>query len=368
LFRTFAALQPEQETTRWIEDFEEKSMKKKTRQKPIALLALTLIAAIFGGWIYYAIHSSAFSIQKPAEVYVNEQKDYNELLLQLQSAAQLKNPHFFDRLAQRMKYPQNMKSGKYEIRPGTSYIQAIRILRSGRQTPVKLTFNNIRSKAGLAERIGQQMMFSPADLLNCLNNPATAAKFDLDTTTILTLFIPNTYEIYWNTSADQFLERMKKEHDRFWNRDRLAKAHALHLSPAEVSILASIVEEETADRQEYPVIAGLYLNRLKKGMLLQADPTVKFAVGDVSLKRILNVHLQTDSPYNTYRHSGLPPGPVRIPSIPAIDGVLNRREHPYLYMCAKEDFSGTHRFAVTLEEHNRNAQRYRNALNRLNIR
>ncbi|MDR2806156.1 MAG: endolytic transglycosylase MltG [Dysgonamonadaceae bacterium] len=343
-------------------------MKKKTKQKWVVILVPALAAAFLLGFIYYTIHSSAFSIPKPVAVYVDEQKDYSQLLMQLQSAAQLKNPRFFDRLAQRMKYPQNMKPGKYEIRPGMSYIEAIRILRSGRQTPVKLTFNNIRLKTDLAERIGQQMMFSPDELLTCLNAPSVAASFDLDTATILTLFIPNTYEIYWNTPVAAFLERMKKEHDRFWNKERLAKANALHLSPTEASILASIVEEETAARQEYPVIAGLYLNRLKKGMLLQADPTVKFAVGDVTLKRILNVHLQTDSPYNTYLYQGLPPGPIRIPSIPAIDGVLNRSEHAYLYMCAKEDLSGTHRFAVTLEEHNRNAEHYHNALNRINIR
>jgi UPF0755 protein len=267
-----------------------------------------------------------------------------------------------------MKYPPNLKSGRYEIRPGMSYLDIVRMLRSGRQTPCKLTFNNIRLKTDLAERIGQQMMFSSDDLLSRLNDPAVARSFGLDTATILTLFIPNTYEIYWNTPVDRFLERMKKEHDRFWTADRLAKAQALHLSPTEVGILASIVEEETAKHHEYPIVAGLYLNRLRKGMLLQADPTVKFAVGDVTLKRILNAHLQIDSPYNTYRYPGLPPGHIRIPAIPAIDGVLNYSRHNYLYMCAKEDFSGTHNFAVTLGEHNRNAERYRNALNRLHIK
>ncbi|MDR1526785.1 MAG: endolytic transglycosylase MltG [Dysgonamonadaceae bacterium] len=344
-------------------------MKNKTVQWGIGILFfLGLIAALSAGFIYYAIHSSAFTIDQPVAVYVDAQKDYNRLLSQLQSTAHLKNRNLFNRLAHHMKYPQNMKTGKYDIRPGMSYIAAIRMLQSGRQTPIKLTFNNIRLKNDLVERIGRQMMFSPGDLLSRLNDPAVAVSFGLDTTTVLTLFIPNTYEMYWNMPADKFLERMKKEHDRFWTHERLSKAQALHLSPAEVTILASIVEEETASRWEYPIVAGLYLNRLKKGMLLQADPTVKFAVGDVTLKRILHVHLQMDSPYNTYLYSGLPPGPIRIPSIPAIDGVLNYSEHPYLYMCAKEDFSGTHNFSATLEEHNRNAKRYREALNRLHIR
>jgi UPF0755 protein len=344
-------------------------MKYKALKRGLKVLVyLMLAAAIGGGWAYYKVHAAAVEIEEPATVYVEEGTDFPTLLAQLQSAAQLKDKLLFDRLARQMKYPENIKSGRYEIRPGMSYLEIIRMLRSGRQTPCKLTFNNIRLKTDLAERIGQQMMFSPADLLSRLNDPAVARSFGLDTETILTLFIPNTYEIYWNTPVDRFLERMKKEHDRFWTAERLSKARALHLSPAEVGILASIVEEETAARQEYPIVAGLYINRLKKNMLLQADPTVKFAVGDVTLKRILNAHLRIDSPYNTYRHLGLPPGPIRIPSIPALDGVLNYNKHNYLYMCAKEDFSGTHNFAVTLGEHNRNAERYRNALNRLNIK
>ena len=341
---------------------------KMIKGRRIFIILLMLILALSGGFIYYALSSSTFFVKKPVAIYVDNSKDYPALLAQLQSAAQLKNPRLFNFLAQRMKYPENMKTGKYEIRSGMSYLEVIRMLRNGQQTPVKLTFNNIRLKTDLVDRIGQQMMFPPDDLLNLLNDSSVAASYNLDTTTILTLFIPNTYEIYWNLSASKFLERMKKECDRFWNPERLRKSQALHLSPVEVSILASIVEEETAVRQEYPIVAGLYLNRLKKGMLLQADPTVKFAAGDVRLQRILNRHLQIDSPYNTYKHSGLPPGPIRIPSIPAIDGVLNPSEHNYLYMCAKEDFSGTHNFAVTLTEHNRNAQRYWEVLNRRNIR
>jgi UPF0755 protein len=211
-------------------------------------------------------------------------------------------------------------------------------------------------------------MFDQEALLEKLNNQGVCKSFGFDNNTIMCMFIPNTYEVYWTISITQFLERMKKEHERFWTSERLNKARELSLSPVEVSILASIVEEETAAYSEYPIVAGLYINRLRKGWLLQADPTVKFAVGDFELRRILNFHLETDSPYNTYKNPGLPPGPIRIPSIAGIDAVLNYTHHNYLFMVAKEDFSGRHNFAVTLSEHNRFAEKYRAALNRNNIR
>jgi UPF0755 protein len=343
------------------------------RKKPIVfilsvLLGIIIFAGIIGTIAYGKIISPAFDISKTTYIYIDDKKDYADLLSQLKLTGHLKNPELFRKLAAKMKYPENIKPGKYEITPKTTYLEAIRMLRSGRQVPVKLTFNNIRLKEDFAERISNQLMFDSGVLSDRLNDPEVAASLGFDTTTILTMFIPNTYEFYWNTPVDKFLERMKKEYDRFWTKERLEKAEAMHLSPAEVSILASIVEEETAAKPEYPVVAGLYFNRLKKGMLLQADPTVKFAVGDVTLKRILNAHLQVESPYNTYKNQGLPPGPIRIPSISGLDGVLNYQNHNYIYMCAKEDFSGTHNFAVTLNEHNRNAQKYREALNRNNIR
>jgi UPF0755 protein len=331
-------------------------------------LLLAAASALLAMWVYYRVCGATFVVEQPVAVFVDNRKDFARLVSQLEEEAGLTDPDLFCFLAQWMRYPKNMKTGRYEILPGTSYRDVIRMLRSGRQTPVRLTFHNLRRKADLANRIGEEMLFSPADLLRCLNDSLTAAAYGMDTTTILTLFIPNTYEIYWNTPVDRFMDRMKKEYDRFWNADRRAKAQALGLSRQEVAILASIVEEETSARGEYATVAGLYVNRLRKGMLLQADPAVKFAVGDPGLRRILNVHLGIDSPYNTYRYGGLPPGQIRIPSIPAIDSVLNYGRHSYLYMCAKEDFSGTHRFATTLAEHNRNAQRYRRALDRLQIR
>ena len=347
-----------------------KPKKKSSRKKIIfgALIILLIIGAIIGGIFFVKIISPAFPTDKITYLYIDGKKDYNALLNQLESQSQIKDIRLFERLASLMKYPQNIKSGKYEIKPQLNYLELIRMLRNGNQSPVQLTFNNIRLKKDYVERVGEQLMFGQDVLLDKLDNPNVCQSLGFDTTTIMCMFIPNTYNVYWTISADQFLERMKKEYARFWTPERLSKAQAIPLSPVEVSILASIVEEETAGKSEYPVVAGLYINRLRKGMLLQADPTVKYAVGDFGLRRILNVHLAIDSPYNTYKNQGLPPGPIRIPSIAGMDAVLNFTHHNYLYMVAKEDFSGRHNFAVTLSEHNQNAAKYREALNRNNIR
>ena len=344
-------------------------MKKKSIKIILSIVVLIiLVVAVAGGMVYSRLNTQAFNIEKPTFIYIDEKKSYNDLLSQLKSVGQINNIHFFKQLASQMRYPENIKAGKYEINPDITYLELVRMLRGGQQTPVKLTFNNIRLKEDFAKRIGEQLMLSSDTLLEILNDSKRCEALGFDTNTILTLFIPNTYEIYWNTSIENFLERMKKEYDRFWTEERFAKARAISLSPIDIAILASIVEEETAAKEEFPIVAGLYINRLKKGMLLQADPTVKFAVGDVTLKRILIAHTLTDSPYNTYRNTGLPPGPIRIPSISGMEGVLNYKNHPYIYMCAKEDFSGTHNFAITLSEHNQNARRYQAALNRNNIR
>ena len=352
-----------------MEQLAVKSKKKSLGKKIISgvLGIIILIIVIVGGFFFMKIISPAFKADKITYLYIDETKDYESVLKQLELQSQIKDIRLFERLASIMKYPQGVKSGKYEIKPQLNYLELIRMLRNGNQTPVKLTFNNIRLKKDFAERIGSQMMFGEEILWDKLSQPDVCQSFGFDTTTIMCMFIPNTYEIYWTVSVNQFLERMKKEYDRFWTSERLKKAQAIPLSPASVSILASIVEEETANKSEYPIVAGLYINRLQKGMLLQADPTVKFAAGDFELRRILLAHLEIDSPYNTYKNPGLPPGPIRIPSIAGIDAVLNYTHHNYLYMVAKEDFSGRHNFAVTFPEHNRNAAKYREALNRNNI-
>jgi UPF0755 protein len=344
-------------------------MKKKAIRIILTILIIPILSgAVTLGIIYYAVNISLFKISEPVYIYIDEKKDYNQLLSDLDSVAHIKYRSLFIRLASKMNYPENMKSGKYCLSPSTTCLEAVRMFRNGQQAPVKITFNNIRLKKDLAERVGEQLMFGPESLLDALNSPSVCQSLGFDTISIVSMFIPNTYEMYWTVSADNFLQKMKKEYDRFWTPERQKKAQALSLSPVEVSVLASIVEEETADKSEYPIVAGLYINRLRKGMLLQADPTVKFAVGDVTLRRILFAHLTVDSPYNTYKNPGLPPGPIRIPSISGIDAVLNYAQHNYLYMVAKEDFSGKHNFATNLSEHNRNARKYQEALNRNNIR
>lgn len=334
-------------------------MKKKI------LLAILILVAIAGGLaVYgYSVISTGFRIDKTVYVYVDDKKDYNDLLRQLKDSAGLESMSNFDKLASVLSYKDNIKTGRYAVKPGMTIHDLIKNLRSGNQTPVKLRFNNLRIKEDLAERIGEQLMFGQKELLDVLNDSQTCEALGFNPATVVAMFIPNTYEVYWDISVDGFLKRMNQEYTAFWTEERKNKAKEIGLTPVEVSILASIVEEESTYSDEYPVVAGLYLNRLRVGQPLQADPTVKFAVGDFSLRRILNKHLEVDSPYNTYLHKGLPPGPIRIPSIKGIDAVLNYAEHDYFYMCAKEDFSGYHNFARTHAEHERNAAKYRMALN-----
>jgi len=343
-------------------------MKRKKRIWTIAIVTFLLIIMATGIFTYQKYMLPFFNVKQPVHVYINENKDYNDLLSQLQDVAHIKNIQVFDKIARAVKYPENMRTGRYIITPDMSCKQLLQNLRNGDQSPARITFNNIRLKEDFAKRMSEQLMFSEGELYQQLNDSSTCERLGFDTNTILSMFIPNTYEMYWNISVEKFLNRMKSEYDKFWNPDRIQKAQEIPLTPIQISILASIVEEETAANSEYPIVAGLYINRLRRNMLLQADPTVKYAVGDFSLKRILFVHLENDSPYNTYKYFGLPPGPIRIPSIRSIDSVLNYEHHDYIYMCAKEDFSGKHNFATTLAEHNLNAAKYQAALNRNNIK
>lgn len=262
----------------------------------------------------------------------------------------------------------HLRTGRYRVLPDTRCIQLYRQLRNGAQEPMNLVIPTSRTMEKLAATLSQSLMVDSTEIASALTDSMYCATHGYTTATIPALFIPNTYEVYWDISVDKLMERMKRENSRFWTDERKAMAEAICLSHEEVATLASIVDEETANNAEKPMIAGLYLNRLRIGMPLQADPTVKFAVGDFSLRRILNKHLLVESPYNTYRNEGLPPGPIRIASIAGLDAVLNHAKHPYLYMCAKEDFSGTHNFAATLPEHYRNARRYVKALNARGIR
>ena len=239
---------------------------------------------------------------------------------------------------------------------------------SNTQTPVKLTIPATRDIAQLVGSVSRQLMMDSAELAEFTTSTIYKNKIGYTDETFPSLFIPETYEVYWNIKPEDLMIRLMKERRSFWNEERKAKAEKLGMTPEEVATLASIVDEETNDNAEKPIVAGLYINRLKRGMLLQADPTVKFALGDPTRKRILNKDLEVESPYNTYKHTGLPPGPIRIATKQGLESVLNYKKHDYLYMCAKEDFSGTHNFAKTLSEHNANAKKYQNALNKLKIK
>ena len=260
--------------------------------------------------------------------------------------------------------PYEVRTGRYAVEPGQSFLAIYMRLKSGQQSPVMLTVPSVRTMTRLAGTLSHKLMLDSAEVIQHLSDSAYIAHYGYTTATLPALFIPNTYEVYWDTSLDTFMERMQRENERFWKQDnRSLAAQALGMTREEVVTLASIVDEETANNAEKPRVAGLYLNRLRKGIHLQADPTVKYAAGDETLRRIRSEHLRIDHPYNTYLYKGLPPGPIRIASIAGIDAVLHPETHNYLYMCAKEDFSGTHNFAVTYPEHMQNARRYQRALN-----
>jgi UPF0755 protein len=244
----------------------------------------------------------------------------------------------------------------------------VNLLRSGKQSPVKLGFISVRSLDILAGKAAAYIEADSATLAALLTDPATAQKYGFNQQTFMSMFIPNTYEFYWNTSAEKFVEKMAEEYKNFWNEDRKQKAADIGLSQSEVSTLASIVEAETQKNDEKAKVAGVYMNRLNTGMLLQADPTVVFAAGDFTIQRVLNRHLEINSPYNTYLYAGLPPGPINIPSVSSIDAVLNYERHNYKFFCAKEDFSGYHAFAVTNAQHEVNARKYHQALRNAGIR
>lgn len=274
----------------------------------------------------------------------------------------------FEWVAGRKNYPANIRPGHYVITPGMNNNELVNLLRSGQQTPVKVIFNNIRLKYDLAGKISGQIEADSLSLLRCWEDAAFLETLETEPQLVTVIFIPNTYELWWTTDAYAFTRRMHKEFNNFWDDARMEKLAGTGLSRVEAIILASIVEKETQKNEEKPLIAGVYLNRLRKGWPLQADPTLVFASGDFELKRVLNKHKAIDSPYNTYKFKGLPPGPICIPSIASIDAVLNAREHDYLFFCAKSDLSGYHAFSRTLREHNRHARAYQQALNNLKIR
>ena len=301
-------------------------------------------------------------------IYIPSNSEFPDVVKVLIENGLLINANSFEWLAKQKKYDTNIKSGRYRINRVLNNNDLINLLRSGKQTPIKVTFNNLRNKEQLAGRIASQIEADSLSIINYITDSIFLNKLKLNSENVACLFIPNTYEFYWNTSVEGFVNRMIKEYSNFWNSSRSKKASVIKLNYYQVSVLASIVEkEQSIKKDERPEIAGLYLNRLKKGMKLESDPTLIFALGDFTIKRVLNKDKKVKSPYNTYKNKGLPPGPICIPSIDAIDAVLNASEHNYIFMCAKEDFTGNHNFARTYAKHLIYARRYQKALNKRKI-
>lgn len=260
------------------------------------------------------------------------------------------------------------RQGAFKVKKGDSPYTVMRLLRSGDESGVKFTFNNVRTKDEFATRFARKFMVEKDSLLAALNDSALCAKYGRTTDNITGMLHPDSYEFFWDITPEQLLDRFNDFNDKFWNDERKAKAKALGLTPQDIEVIASITEEETIKADERGKVARLYINRCQRGMQLQADPTVKFALGDFSIKRITFAMCRTQSPYNTYVIPGLPPGPIRLPEKATIDAALNSEPHDFVFMCAKEDFSGYHNFAKTAAEHGENARRYQNALNQRGIK
>ena len=341
------------------------------RKYGISLLSIILVIGIIVAInLYKKIFSPNVSLEsgkQKTHLYIQSGAGYNDVIKLLKKKDYILDIESFRWVAKKKNYDRYVQAGRYKIEHGMNNNELVNLLRSGDQEPIKLTINNIRTKNELASKISKQIEADSAKLVKLLNDQDFLEQYGFNPLTVYAMILPDTYELWWNTTAKEFLSRMHKEHEKFWDEEKRRKAEQINLSPVEVSTLASIVKEETIIDEEMPKISGVYINRLRKGMRLQADPTIKFAIGDFSIKRVLNKHLEINSPYNTYKNAGLPPGPINFPSKKAINSVLNYEDHEYLYFAAKPDFSGYHNFAKTHYQHIRNAQKYQQALNKERI-
>jgi UPF0755 protein len=301
-------------------------------------------------------------------VYVYSTKSFGENIELIGKSGILNNADAFARLARLSGYDDMIRPGRYEVTREVSNLQLLRMLVSGRQAPVDVVFKYAQRKEDLARFFATQLEADSSELLSILNDPGFCDSLNLTPENVLVLFIPNTYNYYWNTTAQKLVQRTVNEYNKFWSPERQQKVKELNLTQAEVSILAAIVQKETYRKDEMPVVAGVYINRLRRGMPLQADPTIIYAMNDNSIRRVAGEMLEIESPYNTYRNKGLTPGPICVPSQDAIDAVLNYTHHNYIYFCAKEDFSGYHNFAATFAQHQVNARKYQRELNRRGVK
>ncbi|MEZ4722759.1 MAG: endolytic transglycosylase MltG [Flavobacteriales bacterium] len=337
------------------------------------LIGLALAIGVSGAWMAWDYYSRFFKPNvhlddSSIEFYIHSDWGFEELAHQLFIQQVIGDSASFAWAADYKKYTANVKPGRYIILDGMNNNQLVNLLRSGEQEPINVIVRSVRTTSELAATVGRNLEADSTAFMELINSSGFCQRYGFSPTTIITMFIPNTYQFYWNTSAEEFIERMAREYKRFWTDERIQKARKLGLSQSEVTTLASIVQaEQAAHPDERPVVAGLYLNRLRKGMRLESDPTLIHAIGDYTIKRVLNVHKEVDSPYNTYKNVGLPPGPILLPETSSIDAVLDAKSHNYVFMCAKEDFSGYHNFSSSYRDHVNNANRYRRALNQRKI-
>ena len=330
-----------------------------------------LITGLVLGYLYWKRILDVNTRMKRNEtrvLFIPTGATYQDVVDSLKAGDFLNNYRSFNWVAEKKNYPQLVKAGRYELRGHMTNNELVNQLRSGDQQPLHLTLNNISGIYELAGVLGRKLEPDSLSFINLFKSEESLSAFGVNPQTLTAYFLPNTYEVWWNTSPAAFLKRMRSEFDNFWNDERMKKAEKLGLSPIEVVTLASIVESETVKRDEQPRVAGLYLNRINRNMKLQSDPTVIYAIKmdqpHVQIRRVLNRHLRYDSPFNTYVYSGLPPGPIRIPELSAIDAVLNKEDHSYIFMAADPDRPGYHNFATNLRQHNRNARKYQNWANR----
>lgn len=334
----------------------------------LSLLLFLVLGAGVGFVAFRAINGPNVSNdQDEYTLYIPQGSNFEEVVASLNQQKILLDESTFRRIAQLKKYPQLVKAGKFKLKGGWSNMALVNHLRSGKQEPVKVVINQVRTLEKFAGAATRGLQADSSKLLQLVQDPQFVDSLGFEKESVIGLFLPDTYEFFWNTNEKQIVARLVKEYKKFWNEKRLKKAEGLKMTPKQVSTLAAIVEEETYHNDEMDDVAEVYLNRIERGMALEADPTVKYAVGDFAIRRVLTKHLQVDSPYNTYKYPGLPPGPICLPSKQAIEAVLNPAEHDYIYFCAKDDFSMYHAFAKNHRQHVLNAKRYHAALNRKRI-
>ncbi|MEP0368667.1 MAG: endolytic transglycosylase MltG [Cyclobacteriaceae bacterium] len=341
---------------------------KSKKLVALVMVVSTVMLSSFSFYAYQVLFTPNILVDQDDQyLAIPKGMTFKELQNKLYDERTVNDLVSFSFLAKIKGLDENLKSGMYLLKGDMSNTQAINMLRAGLQAPVKLTFSGARKIDELATKLTVNLEIDSATMAPYLLSDSVARSYGFDSLNFISMFLPNTYEVYWTASPNDILKRMKFEYDKFWNDARKKKADSLGLTPQEVTTLASIVDSETNLSDEAPIIAGVYLNRLERGYLLQADPTLVFALNDFSIRRVLDVHKQIDSPYNTYKYRGLPPGPIMMPSLNFIDAVLNAENHRFLYFCASPDLSGYHAFAKTLVEHNENARKLHRALNQRRI-